>query len=170
MAVPESKDELINVINSNFSLLIKKLEAIPPAVAFDPIMEGHAKGSIMSVAQLVSYLIGWGELVLHWHNEEAKGGILVFPAEGYKWNELGCLAQKFYCDYESIKDYETLLARLKDNKQQLLALIDRFSNNELYGEPWYGKWTRGRMIQFNTASPYRNASGRLAKSKKQLDV
>jgi len=98
MAVPESKDELINAINSNFSLLIKKLEAIPPAVAFDPIMEGHAKGSIMSVAQLVSYLIGWGELVLHWHNEEAKGEIFVFPAEGYKWNELGCLAQKFYRD------------------------------------------------------------------------
>jgi|GEM_PF-4351791 len=71
---------------------------------------------------------------------------------------------------ESIKDYETLLVRLKENKQQLLALIDRFSNNELYGTPWYGKWTRGRMIQFNTALPYRNASGRLAKLKKQLDA
>ncbi|MGL6020992.1 MAG: ClbS/DfsB family four-helix bundle protein, partial [Gibbsiella quercinecans] len=48
-----------------------------------------------------------------------------------------------------------------DNKRQIIALIDGFSDEALYGQPWYGKWTRGRMIQFNTASPYKNASGRL---------
>ncbi|HIE6756534.1 TPA: colibactin self-protection protein ClbS, partial [Escherichia coli] len=47
-------------------------------------------------------------------------------------------------------------------------LIERFSNDELYGKPWYNKWTRGRMIQFNTASPYKNASGRLNKLQKCL--
>ncbi|GLR10973.1 hypothetical protein COO59_16115 [Mixta theicola] len=167
MAVPGSKAELIKAINSNFALLNKKLEAIAPALAFEPLMEGHAKGSTMSVAQLVSWLIGWGELVLHWHNQEAKGETIVFPAEGYKWNELGQLAQKFYRDYEDINNYETLLARLRENKQRLLMLTEQFSNDELYGTPWYGKWTRGRMIQFNTASPYRNAAGRLNKLKKQ---
>lgn len=28
---------------------------------------------------------------------------------------------------------------------------------ELYGANWYEKYTAGRMIQFNTASPYKNA-------------
>ncbi len=165
MAVPESKDELIKAINSNFALLSKKLETIPPAIAFDPLMEGHAKGSTMSVAQLVSYLIGWGELVLHWHDQEAKGETIVFPEAGYKWNELGRLAQKFYRDYEGIKNYGALLVRLKENKQQLLTLVEHFSSDELYDTPWYGKWTRGRMIQFNTSSSYKNASGRLTKLK-----
>ncbi|EFN7147835.1 colibactin self-protection protein ClbS, partial [Escherichia coli] len=114
------------------------------------------------------YLIGWGELVLHWHDQEAKGKTIIFPEEGFKWNELGRLAQKFYRDYEDITEYEVLLARLKENKQQLVALIERFSNDELYGKPWYNKWTRGRMIQFNTASPYKNASGRLNKLQKCL--
>ncbi|MBJ7220840.1 ClbS/DfsB family four-helix bundle protein [Brenneria sp. L3-3C-1] len=47
------------------------------------------------------------------------------------------------------------------NKTELLALIEAHSDEQLYGQPWYGKWTRGRMIQFNTASPYKNATGRL---------
>lgn len=163
MSVPESKAELIKAINGNFSLLNKKLESIEPQSAFKPLLEGHVKGTTMSVANLVAYLIGWGELVLHWHEQEANGKIIVFPEEGYKWNELGRLAQKFYGDYKHISDYETLLAYLRENKQQLLALIEHFSNEELYGQPWCGKWTRGRMIQFNTASPYKNASGRLNK-------
>ncbi|RBZ93742.1 ClbS/DfsB family four-helix bundle protein [Klebsiella pneumoniae] len=101
MAVPSSKEELIRAINSNFSLLNKKLESITPQLAFEPLLEGHAKGTTISV-------------------------------------------------------------------QQLVALIERFSNDELYGKPWYNKWTRGRMIQFNTASPYKNASGRLNKLQKCL--
>ncbi|HAJ5832648.1 TPA: colibactin self-protection protein ClbS [Escherichia coli] len=168
MAVPSSKEELIKAINSNFSLLNKKLESITPQLAFEPLLEGHAKGTTISVANLVSYLIGWGELVLHWHDQEAKGKTIIFPEEGFKWNELGRLAQKFYRDYEDITEYEVLLARLKENKQQLVALIERFSNDELYGKPWYNKWTRGRMIQFNTASPYKNASRRLNKLQKCL--
>ncbi|WP_331709366.1 ClbS/DfsB family four-helix bundle protein [Microbacterium sp. TNHR37B] len=35
------------------------------------------------------------------------------------------------------------------------------SDEELYGAPWYRTWTMGRMISFNTSSPYANARGRL---------
>ena len=167
MAVPESKDELIKAINSNYALLAKKLANIPEQKAFEPVMEGHAKDSVMSVAQLVSYLIGWGDLVLSWNRQESKGQEIAFPEAGYKWNELGRLARKFYCDYENIKDYKELLDLLEKNKSAIITLIEGFSNEELYGTSWYGKWTRGRMIQFNTASPYKNAVGRLNKLVKQ---
>ncbi|PVW61582.1 colibactin self-protection protein ClbS, partial [Klebsiella pneumoniae] len=50
MAVPSSKEELIRAINSNFSLLNKKLESITPQLAFEPLLEGHAKGTTISVA------------------------------------------------------------------------------------------------------------------------
>ena len=36
-------------------------------------------------------------------------------------------------------------------------------NDELYGKPWYDKWPKGRMIQFNSSSPYANARGRIRK-------
>lgn len=168
MAIPESKQELIEAINKNYTLLTKKLAAVPEQKAYLPLMEGHAKGTMMSAAQLVSYLIGWGELVLSWHKQEQSGQKIAFPEAGYKWNQLGLLAQKFYRDYQDITDFKQLLSLLETNKKNLISLIDSFSNEELYGSPWHEKYTRGRMIQFNTSSPYKNATGRLNKLLKQI--
>ncbi|MFX4153989.1 ClbS/DfsB family four-helix bundle protein [Aliarcobacter butzleri] len=60
-----------------------------------------------------------------------------FPETGYKWNQLGKLAQKFYEDYKI---------------------------------SWHEKWTLGRMIQFNTSSPYANAKARIRKWKKSHNI
>ncbi|MCG8400066.1 MAG: ClbS/DfsB family four-helix bundle protein, partial [Firmicutes bacterium] len=45
--------------------------------------------------------------------------------------------------------------------------IEKKDNIQLYGTPWYEKWTMGRMIQLNTSSPYKNARNRIRKWKKQ---
>lgn len=161
MAVPQSKDQLLAAMQKSARALNSKLARVPEDQAFLPLLEGHSKGSQMSAANLVSYLLGWGEQVLTWHQQEANGETIDFPARGFKWNELGRLAQKFYADYAEIKDWHVLCERLRQNHQQLLALIERYSDEELYHQPWYGKWTRGRMIQFNSVSPYANASARL---------
>ncbi|MFP9228265.1 ClbS/DfsB family four-helix bundle protein [Pectobacterium cacticida] len=170
MPVPENKAALIKAINSQFALLMKKLDAVPVEHAFLPLMAGHAQGTSMSAANLVSYLLGWGHLVLKWHDHEALGLPIDFPETGYRWNQLGLLAQKFYQDYAHITDWTTLVAQLVANKQAIVALIARYTDEQLYGECWYGKWTRGRMIQFNTASPYKNATGRLRAWQKTVSL
>ncbi|MCG8156646.1 ClbS/DfsB family four-helix bundle protein [Brenneria goodwinii] len=173
MSVPDSKDELIKAINSNFASLMKRINAVPPEHAFVPEMPGHAKDTQMSAANLLAYLLGWGDLVLKWHESERQNLPINFPETGFKWNQLGLLAQKFYQDYAHVEKWSTLIELLVKNKANLLALIDRYSNEQLYGAPWYGKWTRGRMIQFNTASPYKNAAGRLRdweKKRKSTDA
>jgi hypothetical protein len=48
-----------------------------------------------------------------------------------------------------------------------MELLEQKTNIQLYGVTWYEKWTLGRMIQFNTASPYQNAVGRIRKWKKE---
>lgn len=53
------------------------------------------------------------------------------------------------------------LATLAQAKSDVVALVEGLSNDELYGSPWYGKYTAGRMIQFNTSSPYANARRRI---------
>lgn len=168
MAVPESKAALYEAMEKSALTLRKKLERIPESIAFETRLEGHVAGSQMSAANLVSYLIGWGEQVLYWHQQEAAGEEIDFPAKGVKWNELGKLAQQYYADYAHIQSWSTLLTMLETNQRQLLALVDSYSDGALYHQPWYGKWTRGRMIQFNSASPYKNASGRLTKLLKAL--
>ena len=165
MAVPQGKDSLLQAIDASFGKLLKELTAIPPDQVAAASMDGHAKGTRMSVANLVAYLVGWNELVLKWLELDAAGAPIPFPETGFKWNELGRLAQKFYVDYQDVP-YPQLVDRLLAAKGRIVLAVEARSNEDLYGRPWYGKWTMGRMIQFNTSSPYDNARGRLRKRRK----
>lgn len=162
MGIPQDKAELLLAIDTNFGKLSKALQAVPENRAQELAIEGHNKGTSMSVANLVAYLIGWNELVIKWIERDAAGLPVDFPETGFKWNELGRLAQKFYRDYEGLA-YPALLARLMAARTRIVELIVTRSDDELYGRPWYEQWTLGRMIQLNTASPYHNANGRLRK-------
>lgn len=168
MSVPQTKSELLSAIDKNFDKLIGYLHAIPAELTAERTMDGHAKGSQMSIHDLVSYLLGWNALVVKWIVSDAKGLSVDFPETGYKWNQLGLLAQKFYSDYRGLS-YGSLIAELQTVKNEIVRLIDERSDDVLYAKPWYTKWTMGRMISFNTSSPYANACGRLRKWAKEND-
>lgn len=161
VSVPEDKQQLLAAMNKNWDALQKKLCRVPADQAFTVQLDGHASGTRMSVANLVSYLIGWGEQVLYWHQQEITQQTIDFPASGFKWNQLGELAQKYYRDYAHITSWPALLEKHAATHQQLIELVESYDNDALYGVHWYNTWTRGRMIQFNTASPYKNAATRL---------
>ncbi len=166
MAVPTNKVELQTAIEANYSKLKKELLSIPNEKTEEKSLEGHSKGTQMSICNLTAYLIGWGELVLKWIDRKDKNEAVDFPETGYKWNELGKLAQKFYEDYTN-ENFQSLTQKLDATVGQILALIESKTNQELYEVSWYEKWTLGRMIQFNTSSPYANARGRIRKWKKE---
>lgn len=160
MAIPVDKDTLIDAIETTFAKLMTDLSRVPQGRARERTMEGHAAGTMMSPADLVAYLVGWNELILKWLDRDDRGEAVDFPETGHGWNQLGALAGKFYDDYRALS-YPELLGRLQTAKARLVATIAARQNAELYGAPWYGKWTKGRMIQLNTASPYTNARGRI---------
>ncbi|MBU9830374.1 ClbS/DfsB family four-helix bundle protein [Rahnella sp. FC061912-K] len=162
MNVPQTKSELLLAIDKNFNKLISYLNVIPPELTSDKSMEGHSKGTEMSIHNLVSYLIGWNTLVVKWITYDEKGLPVDFPETGFKWNQLGLLAQKFYSDYREL-NYRALMTELESVKDHIVKLIDERTDCDLYGKPWYTKWTMGRMISFNTSSPYANANGRIRK-------
>ena len=114
----------------------------------------------MSPADLVAYLIGWNEQVLTWHQRRAAGLPDELPAPGITWNELGLLAQRYHSEHEG-DSWTSLRAQLNDTKRKIIELIQSYSNEDLYGPPWYGKWTMGRLISLNTSSPYSNSRGRI---------
>lgn len=136
MTVPKNKVELLTAISTTFDKLMADLERVPKNRARECTLDGHVAGTTMSPSGLLSYLIGW--------------------------NQLGPLARKFYEDYRSLS-YSQLLARLTRAKSLIVENISDRQNDELYGVAWYGKWTKGRMIQLNTSSPYTNARGRIRK-------
>jgi hypothetical protein len=92
-----------------------------------------------------------------------------FPETGYKWNQLGLLAQKFYEDYKD-EDFVSLQNNLRSTIKSLLEIVDNKSNHELYEIHWYEGYTLGRMIQLNSSSPYKNAHARIRKWKKSKQL
>jgi len=140
MPIPQNKKELIEAIKVNYAKLKKDLDEIPTDFSTKKDLEGHAKGTKMSVADLVAYLIGWGELVLKWYEKKEKGEKVDFPETGYHWNELGLLAQKFYKDYENL-NYSELLKQLDQLVYRILALIELQSDIDLYQKPFYKNHT-----------------------------
>ncbi|MFT4665749.1 MAG: hypothetical protein ACI8YQ_001471 [Polaribacter sp.] len=165
MPIPKNKSELLSAINTAYDKLKKEVVDIPIALTTIVELEGHAKGTQISIENLLAYLIGWGELLLKWQDKKEKGEEVVFPEEGYKWNELGLLAQKSYKDYGA-EDFEKLQKKLEQTVQRILELVAKTEEQDLYERPWYGKYPLGRMIQLNTSSPYKNARSRIRKWKK----
>lgn len=169
MAVPANKGELLHAVIDAYDKLARDLACVPTHRAREQTMPGHATGTMMSPADLVAYLIGWNELVLSWHTDRATGVEPAFPVEGFAWNQLGDLAAKFYADYAGLS-WPELRSRFETAKNGIVALIQGLSEEELYGAPWYGKYTAGRMIQFNTSSPYANARRRIRQWLRENDL
>lgn len=169
MTVPQNKEQLLDAIETNYQKLRSTIRLVPTQWLDECTLEGHAKGTQISVSNLVAYLAGWNELVLKWLETDALGQAIDFPETGFKWNQLGRLTQKFYRDYEGIA-FAQLLERLDTAKQRIVFIIRSLDNADLYECVWYERWTMGRMIQFNTASPYDNARGRLRKWLKTKDA
>ena len=165
MAIPKDKDELLKAITDNYKKLTIELANIPIDLTEKKELDGHSKNTLMSINDLIAYLVGWGQLVLKWNDKKSKGIEVDFPETGFKWNELGLLAQKFYKDYEK-DDFKTLNEKLDKTTNEILKLIESKTNGELYEMAWYDKWTFGKMIQLNTSSPFKNAKDRIRKWKK----
>jgi hypothetical protein len=169
MAIPKDKDELLKAIVDNYKKLTIELANIPIDLTEIKELDGHSKNTLMSINNLIAYLVGWGQLVLKWYDKKSKGLEVDFPETGFKWNELGLLAKKFYKDYEK-DDFKILNRKLDKTTNEILKVIENITNKELYEMAWYDKWTLGKMIQLNTSSPFKNAKERIRKWKniKQL--
>ena len=99
-SIPQSKEELELAINTSFTKLMADYYSIPEKFVRELGMEGNRKGTKISVFDTAAYLVGWGKLVLKWHALKSKGHSVNFPDTGYKWNQLGLLADSFHKEYE----------------------------------------------------------------------
>ncbi len=165
MPIPANKSELKEAIQHNFFKLMEEVKDIPTDKFEEKSMAGHAKNTRMSPSNLLGYLLGWSTLVLTWYDHWKADKGIVFPASGYKWNDLGLLAQKFYDDYDQLSRRD-LEKHLYKNYNEILQIINDSKEDELYEISWYKNYTAGRMIQLNTASPCKNARLRLRKWRK----
>ncbi len=164
-SVPKNKVELQTAITVAFDKILLDYSSIPAEISRKVGIIGNVKGTEISVSDTIAYLIGWGKLVLKWYALKSNNQAVDFPETGYKWNELGQLAQSFHSQYHQWS-YESLLIEFKVTISNILLLVESLDNKKLYGESWYEQYTLGKMIQFNTSSPIMNMRGKVRKFKK----
>ncbi len=168
-SIPKNKEELYQAIKLAFDKILEDYLSIPEEYSRKNGIEGNVKGTEISVGDTVAYLIGWGRLVLKWHKLKLEGHKVDFPETGYKWNELGKLAQDFQSQFRSLS-YNDLILEFKVTTSEILSLVESLDNHSLYGDNWYGKYTFGKMIQFNTSSPMKNMRTKVRKFKKTNQI
>ncbi len=169
MAIPQNKSELKEQIQIHYQKLALDLERVPIGISREIGIPGNVKGTAVSPSDVVAYLVGWGELVLKWIDGKEKGLDVDFPETGFKWTELGALAQSFHQKYEQ-HSYNELLELLEQNTLEILSIIDGYSQEELYDTPWYDKWSMGRMIQLNTSSPFKSNRTKIRKFLREREL
>lgn len=170
--IATNKGELIKSIYSSYKKVRKEFEEINKDTVLEKTLEWHIKGKNMSIHNLLSYLVGWWELMIKrdevFINEKR---IPDLPDTWYHMNDWWGLAEKFYNDYEDYK-FENLLEKFDKVVSNIIEMLENKNNEEIYGINWYvtkssNKWyTFWRLVSLNTSSPYNNAYWRIKKMKK----
>lgn len=164
MPLPINKRELLNSLQAAYSKLVEEAAGIPSGLERDPGVEGG-----ISPCDLIAYQIGWGRLLLSWDDIETQGEIAEMPAPGFKWNQLGLLADSFY-EEQHDQTLEQLLGKFGALVGQIRLHIESNSEETLFGvgkRHWAGqKWPLAKWIQVNTVAPYESARTKLRKWKK----
>ena len=117
MPLPTTKIELLTNLDKSYN----KLNAEFSSVSTQQERLADIEGDI-SCCDIIAYQIGWGKLLLNWDKQELIGEQPIMPAQGYKWNQLGALAQSFYRQYNQLTLSELLL-EFNSLYQQLVTWI-----------------------------------------------
>lgn len=123
-------------------------------------------------AQMISYQLGWMNLLLDWEKHEQQGHTVITPTPDYKWNNLSDLYESFYKEYESYTLKE-LCTTFIEKKQQIIELIDSYTDTELFeqgGRQWSSStpsnWPIWKWIHINTVAPFKSFRTKIRKWKK----
>ncbi len=167
MQAYSGKKALIAEVENTAALLIAEFGDIEEAdknLRFD--------GVDRTPQEMLAYQLGWMHLLLDWEHDEQQGNIVITPAPGYKWNQLGALYQSFYDHYR-----EASLSALKEaftaTVFEVTSWLNSLEETELF-TPGTRKWAAStpsnwpvwKWIHINTVAPFKSFRSKILKWKK----
>jgi hypothetical protein len=168
MPLPASKEELLNNLREAYKKLDDEFEAVTKKNERHCGIDGN-----ISCCDVVAYQIGWARLLLGWEATELKGNVPAMPAKGYKWNQLGGLAESFY-EKDAEKSLRVLRNEFKRIVKRVTGWLESLSEKELFSlhqRDWAGnKWPIAKWVQVNTIAPYRSARTKVRRWKKDNGI
>ena len=168
MPLPSSKEELLDKLQLAYEKLDAEFDDVTPVLEKDKQIEGN-----ISCCDVIAYQLGWGQLLLGWDSTELSGSTPDMPASGFKWNQLGELANSFYQAHNE-KSLKQLRTEFKQLYNQLTEWIESLTEAELlkpHQRHWTGgKWAMVKWIQINTIAPYQSARTKVRRWKREQNV
>jgi len=164
----KSKQEFIDAINKSYDLFVSE---------FKDIKNEDIHKRIIAVdktpAEMIAYQIGWLGHIMQYEKDELAGKVVVTPAPGLKWNELGKLVQTFYDKYNKL-DLKALLATFDKVKKEFVTWVQTLDDKTLFEldqRKWaYIKagWPVWKWLHINSVAPFTNFRPQIKKWKKLI--
>ena len=163
MPRPTNKTELIAAANEQWDKLWKMIDSMPNearSAVFnfgdDPkLKEAHWRRD-KNLRDVLVHLHEWHLLLMNWTDANLSGEAKPFLPEPYNWKTYGDLNIELWKKHQSTA-YEDAMAMLRDSHAKVMALIETFSDEELFGKKhfsWTGTSTLGSYGVSVTSSHY----------------
>lgn len=153
MAIPTSREQLIEMVVSRFEKLDRELREAGPEIG------GVSCVDDWKVKDLLAVRAWWTASVVEWIEAGRRGEDSELPAPGYRWQETPRLNDDIVRQ-AACESHEEVLSRLRTGYERVISTIDALSDEELLqvgAFEWAGKWPVARWISINTARQYETA-------------
>ncbi len=163
MPRPTTKNELETAAQLSFDRLVKLWDGLTvdqshrpfPTELFVKGPQSHWRRD-QCLRDLVIHLYEWHQLLLRWVTAHQAGIPANFFPEPYTWRDYAGLNEQFVHDHRETS-YETARCLLASSHDQILDMIARFSNEELFTKKyfhWTGSTSLGSYFVSATTSHY----------------
>lgn len=176
MTRPTNKEEIQSAAEESFDKLQKIVSSIPKEMleipfSFDLNKEkgGHWKRD-KNIKDVIVHLYEWQQLLITWVVSNTKGESKPFLPIQYNWKTYGKMNYKILEKHQNT-ELDTALSMLNDSHIEVLNLLERFNNKELFTKnhyKWVGGSTLGSYFISTTSSHYTWANQKIKKFSKTL--
>lgn len=163
MARATTKADLVTSANGQFEKMWKLIDTMSDEqqnATFGKEMATAGKEAHWSrdknLRDILVHLYEWHLLLLNWIKVNSSGEHKPFLPEPYNWKTYPTMNVEFWKKHQSTPLTEAK-AKLKESHKDVMALIETFSNEELFAKgvfDWTGTSTLGAYCVSATASHY----------------
>jgi hypothetical protein len=123
-----------------------------------------------NIRDVLVHLWEWHQLLLKWIDSNMSGQKVGFLPEPYNWKTYPQMNVKFWEKHQNTS-YSESITLLKESHHKVMALIDTFSNEQLFEKKvfsWTGTTSLGSYCVSATTSHYEWAMKKIKTHKKSL--
>ena len=168
MARPTTKEQLKQTGEENFNKLFSLINSMTKEEQEKTFsFEDRDK----NIKDVLVHLYEWHQLLLSWVHSNQSGTKTNFLPEPYNWKTYPHMNISFWEKHQKTS-LEEAVAIFKKSHSDVLALIDTFSNEELFTSKyftWTGTTNLGSYCISSTSSHYDWAIKKIKKHKKDLN-